>query len=740
LSRSRRLRGVKVLKAVSSTVRLRILDLLFETGALSYTELMSTLKMNPSRDAGRFAYHLKFLLKADLIEPDVKTKKYRLTELGKMIVGVTEEIEKKASKPKRMLVRTSGFALEEFDRSKIADSLIKEANVPADLAQKVARETERRLLKSKTKYLTAPLIREVVNAILIEKGLEEYRHKLTRLGLPVHDVTKILKAKGEALQEKVNVCERTGKAILKEYMLLNMLPRDIADAHLSGSIHLTNLSHWILKPSEIAHDLRFFFQKGLNFEKINSLKHSYPPPKDLESALSTAFTVLLCSAEEVSGEQTLNYFNVFLAPFVRGMNRSEVKEALHLFVSNLNTHVNTVSLGLELAIPDFIAEKQAFGCFGRTVGNYGDFLKESQLIASLLLEVLRDESAHKPLLNPRPVMKIRPEILRDEQAGMLLLQAHLFAAEKGIPHFAICTGKNQHGVFSATGCRLAADFRGDWEIDTLRTGCAGNVAVNLPRVAYEAEKDEVKFFEILRERIEMAVRALDIKYHALKQRGKDLLPFLMQDVDGDLYFRLENASRLICLVGLNEAVEVFHGKSVYGDEQALVCAEKIMRYVLDFTRKIGKRRGKRLLPAVLPNFKASKRLARLDIERFGVAKIRFLGTREKPFYSTITGLSFQSTEALLKRLKAEQRLRLSCVGGCPTVIELGDAKLEPDELVSLTNRIVNEQGLESFTYNRNLTYCTSCRKSWFGLLHKCPSCGATSTLTSLSQVEPLDIT
>jgi len=739
LSRSRQLRGVKVLKAVSSTIRLRILNLLFEKGSLSYTELMSVLKMNPSRDAGRFAYHLKFLLKTDLIEPDVKAKKYRLTELGKTIVGVTEEIEKKAFEPKRMLVRTSRFALEEFDRSKIADSLIKEANVPADLAQKVAREAERRLFKSKTKYLTAPLIREVVNAILIEKGLEQYRHKLTRLGLPVHDVNTILKSKGKALQEKVNVCEKTGKAVLEEYTLLNTLPRDIADAHMSGSIHLNNLSQWLLKPSEIAHDLRFFFQKGLNLEETNSIRHSYPPPENIESALSTTFSVLLYSAEEVSGGQTMDYFNVFLAPFARGMERSEVKEALRLFISNLNKHVDTVSLGLEFAIPDFIAEKQAFGRFGRTVGNYKDFLEESQLVASLLLEVLREESAHKPLLNPRPVIKIRPETLRDEKARELLLQTHLLAAERGVPYFAVCSGKSQHDGFSASGGRLAADFKGDWEIDTLRTGCAGNVTINLPRVAYESKEDEAKFFEILKERVEMAARALEIKYRALKQHGKDLLPFLMQNVDGDQYFRLENASRLICLVGLNEAVEAFHGKSIYEDGQALEFSEKIARYVLDFTRKVGKRRGKRLLPAMLPNFWASMRLARLDIERFGVAKVRFLGTREKPFYSTVSRLTLKNGEIPLERSKNEQKPCLSCVGGHLAIIELGEVEQRPDELVSLTQRIINRHNLWFFTYKRNLTYCMSCKKSWFGLLHKCPSCGATSTLTSFSRTEPLNI-
>src|SRR4030066_1080593 len=191
-----RARGVKVLKAVSSPLRLQILNLLFDKSALSYSELMNQLKMNPSRDAGRFAYHLKFLLKAELVEADVEAKKYYLTDLGKMVLDVADRVEKKAFTPKGMLVRTSHFTLEEFDANKIANSLIKEAKVPAELANKAAKEAEKRLRKSKTKYLTAPLIREVVNAILVEKGLEDYRHKLTRLGMPVFDVNQLIESNG----------------------------------------------------------------------------------------------------------------------------------------------------------------------------------------------------------------------------------------------------------------------------------------------------------------------------------------------------------------------------------------------------------------------------------------------------------------------------------------------------------------------------------------------------------------
>ncbi len=723
-----RVRGVKILKAVSSPLRLQILNLLFDRGPLSYTELMGSLKMNPSRDAGRFAYHLKFLLKADLIEADVEAKKYCLTELGNIVIDVAERIEKKAFKPKGMLVRTSRFAPEEFDANKIANSLIKETKMPAELAQKVAKEAEKWLLKSKTKYLTAPLVREVANAILIEKGLEEYRHKLTRLGLPVYDVTTLIDAKSKTSERSASIHETAGETVLKEYILLNVFPRDIADAHLSGSLHIHGLSSWILKPSEIMHDLRFFFQNGLNLEKINALQPSYPPPKNLESALSIAFNVLLHSAKEIDETQTIDYFNVFLAPFVKGMDFSEIKEALRLFIANINQHVNA-SLGLELTIPDFIADKPAFGPSGKHVGKYADFFEESQILASLIFEIFTEESIRKPLFNPKIILKMRPETFADEKAKAMLLKAHQLASEKGLPYFANMLEKDQkYSVFSSSGFRLKADLNGDWEIDTLRTGCLGYVTINLPRITYESEKDKTKFFEIFRERFEMATRALEIKDRALKQHDKGLLPFLMQSVNGDHYFRLENCSRIINLAGLKEALEAFNEKSIRESEKKLEFAEEIMQNILTYIQKIGRKRGKRLSTAILLDFEASERLVQLDIERYGIAKVRFSGTREKPFYSTISKLILQDGKISPEPSIFERKMR-GLHGGNLTVIDLGEVEHKPDELMSLTKQIFEVYNMEFLTYNRKLTYCVNCKRSWFGLLHKCPSCGSTSTLT-----------
>src|SRR5437879_12340906 len=89
------------------------------------------------------------------------------------------------------------MTIEEFDRTRIARSLVGEARMPQTLADEVAAEAEERLLKFVIVYLSAPLIRELVNIILIERKLEEYRHKLTRLGLPVNDVTLLLREAGQ---------------------------------------------------------------------------------------------------------------------------------------------------------------------------------------------------------------------------------------------------------------------------------------------------------------------------------------------------------------------------------------------------------------------------------------------------------------------------------------------------------------------------------------------------------------
>ncbi len=730
-----RARGVKVLKAVSSPLRLQILNLLFDKGALSYTELMTKLKMNPSRDAGRFAYHLKFLLKANLVEVDSDAKKYYLTDLGKMVIDVADRVEKKAVKPKGMLVRTSHFTFEEFDANKIANSLIREGKMPADEAQKIAKETEKLLVKSKIKYLTAALIREIVNVLLIEKGLEDYRHKLTRVGMPVHEVTSLIEAKPSL--EAGSLLATAGKSVLREYTLLNVLPRDISDAHMSGGLHVNGLSTWVIKPSEVMHDLRFFLQNGIRLDCINPRQHSHEPPQSFQAALNVAFMVFLLAQREVNETQTMDYFNVFLAPYAKGVSPDELKENLRLFLLNVNQQADA-SLGLELAVPDFLVNKRAVTPQAQAGSTYGDCSQEAQLLTSLVLDVIAEESATKPFLNPKLVIKVRPETLTDAASRALLLKAHGLAAEKANSYFVNLTAKTQKSIaFSASGIRLDADLTEDWETDTLRTGCLGYVTINLLRIVRESEKDKTKFFELTKERCEFAMRAIGIKHRAIKQYGKVNLPFLMQGTNGDTYFRLENCSGILNFAGFKDAIEEFTDKP-FSDKESGKLAAELIQTIQTYINKIGRKHGKRIFPAILPSPEASARLAQLDVEKYGVAKVRFSGTRDKPFYVTTRRLGLQAGNFLSvpsEQLEAEKYLKGLNGGGNLSIVDFDGVDVNSEALLKLTESLMENHKFEFLTYNHAVTYCSNCQKSWPGNLHKCPSCSSMGMLVQFDRFD-----
>ena len=720
---------------------MQLLITLVDKGPQSYTDLMKVLKLNPSRDAGRFAYHLKYLLDADLIEPDVDNKEYRLTELGKTMINFTEDIQQQYFQRKKILVRTSRLAMEEFDRNKIVEALSKEANVPIFQAQKIARETEKRLLEFKTKYLTAPLIREMVNAILVEKGLEDYRHKLTRLGLPVYEVNQLIDSTGARSLGAEAIHKAAADAVMEEYTLLNVLPRDIADAHLSGALHIKHLGTWVLKPDQFIHDLRFFLQRGLSRGGINLQEPSYFPPKSVEAAFITASNVLKLAAIEASGEQKIDFFNIFLAPFTMNLSEERIREAIRLFVSNLNQPLFNegsvgASLGIEFVVPDFLKEKEAVGPEGKVVGCYGDYVAESRRLAQLLLEVVLKDDQNKPVFNPSLVIKVRPEVLEDPECVPLLFEAHKVAAETGLPYFANLCPKEQHlASYTSRGFRLAADWREDWELDTLQTGSIDTVIINLPRVMYEAGGKETNFFHLLDEQLEMALRALDIKYRTIKQRAKErMFPFLMQKSDGDQYFRIENAARLVSFVGLNETIQAFFDKPLKLDGETLDFAKKIVSYLSVDIEKYSKRPETRASLAMVPAAEAATRLAELDAEKYGWAKVRAQGTRETPFYTDLVALPLNVDASWKDRLRVEERFHKLTRGGHLAVVPLADIELDPDELLSITREVAANFGVGFYVFNRNLAYCASCQKVSYGKLERCPSCGSVNMLQSFSRI------
>src|SRR5208337_4091248 len=289
----------------------------------------------------------------------------------------------------------------------------------------IAAEAEDRLVRLKTIYLTAPLIREFVNAILIEKKLEEYRHKLTRLGMPVYDVAQLISDAGEKQLSADYVARSSARSVLSEYALLNCLPHKIADAHLSGLIHIANLENWILKPNEVIHDLRYFLKNGLP---------GMVPPETFEGALALIRHALDIDSGEISGEQTAEFFNTVLAPYVYGRSVGDITNALFYFLTSMRRDIASdnpqagVSIAIDLAIPEYLALDDAVGPRGKNHGHYGDFRNEALRLADATLEAFRMMSESRPPLLPHLLVRVDRKTLTDENTKKIAEKAHELSA------------------------------------------------------------------------------------------------------------------------------------------------------------------------------------------------------------------------------------------------------------------------------------------------------------------------
>jgi len=338
------------------------------------------------------------------------------------------------------------------------------------------------------------------------------------------------------------------------------------------------------------------------------------------------------------------------------------------------------------------------------------------LIASLLLDIISKDDKHKPVFNPSLIAKLRPEVLESKECEPLLLKSHKLAAEKGLPYFAnLCAKGQKQASYTATGCRFATDWKKDWELDTLQTGNIDSLIINLPRVSYEARGNQTQFFTLLDEQLEMALRALEIKYQTIKRRSLEgVPPFLMQKADGDYYFRLQNVTRLVSFVGLNETAQSFLGKAIHEDNNALDFAEKIANHLNHNIKKHAKKPETRTLLSMVPNTDAAKRLAELDVESYGWAKVHAQGAREQPFYTDLVAVPLTSEVSWEDRLNIEGKFHRTAPGSHLAIIQLGDSEVDADSLLSATRKIVSTFAVRLYAYNRHLSYCASCQKTFLG--------------------------
>jgi ribonucleoside-triphosphate reductase len=489
---------------------------------------------------------------------------------------------------------------------------------------------------------------------------------------------------------------------LKQYALLHMLPNELADAHLGGDIHIHDLEFFAGRPINcLQHDLRFFIRNGLKVDGTGDHTSVAGPPNHIETLMNHSGEIMLAAQQNMSGGQSMSLWNVFVAPFAHGLPYEKIKQAVQMFIYNLNmayaargSQVPFTSINLEFTVPEFLKEEPAYGPKGRLVGTYGDFEDETRMLQRAFTEVLLDgDSDGKPHLFPNTIYALRKEVLKDEFREDLEL-VHELSSKYGTAYFTNMLPSYRGQMSNYMGCRtsLSDNWTGDWEQDCFRTGNLAYVTLNLPRMAYQS-RDEEEIFEYLDSYLRLSEEILMLRREQAVSCLDDynLLPFLSQELNGERYYRVENSTMSFGFVGLNEMLQSFCGSGIE-DPDSLKLGLKVIDYMNGRAQELKKDTGLRWTIIQTPAESTAYRFAMLDQEKFGKDAVT-QGDVGAYYYTNSSHVPVDTSLNLAEKIRIEEQFHSRTLGGHIFHAFMGESHSDPEALMSLTDKIARKSDI-----------------------------------------------
>ncbi len=674
-STSKRVR--MIFSVMASPNRIDILRILNSKGPLTYSELKSLAGFKSKKESGKFAYHLRKLLRQSLVALNKSERRYTITNLGKLVLSLARQIEERSIiESGKMYVRTSHESIEEFNSHKIIQSLVREGSLPLELAQKITEEVENRIYKYQTTYLTGSLIREMVNSVLLEHGHEEYRNKLARLGLPVFEVQEMLSNVDNVDNGAEGLLYKTGQVVFAEHLLTNTLPKDVADSHLSGDLHISNPGIWSLLPDTLFVNIKELIEDGidlggklLDVSRISSIKNL----DDLTSALSILISLI---SKEASQEIVMDGLTQLLSKYSK--NSSELERKLIGAFATASTSSKYTKLSTLIS-------------FRIQLGS------DTKTINTIL-------SAYKNYAKKTPIPKIG--LLIDYEKGKLsdvsqTISEIIVLGGKVLLSKGSVSNKGITNVTSKNATSLSIKLQ--------------SISINMPRLAFESNKDETYFRARLALLMKpalssMALRKKDIS--DLTRRG--LNPILAKNTQ---YMQRGSTSLVINLVGIRESVFNILG---YQDNKE---GRDILHKVIETAVDVAKKKGKELNEDVsicMTESEGASRFATLDGEKYG--KNSVLKTIETDSYAE--GITLDSAEIANLSTKSEQIVECNRISKILNGGLLVKLIIPSDASVDDIKKIIEKASelTASFKPTKQVPICGECGYKDEKLTDKCPKC------------------
>ncbi|MBM5805781.1 MAG: anaerobic ribonucleoside-triphosphate reductase [Candidatus Verstraetearchaeota archaeon] len=676
-------------------------------------------------------------------------------------------------------VRRSDGVIIPFDKELIVKSLLKETQLVKTLyggtpmkeedARRIADEVEEDIRSMKLRFLSGPLIRELVSVKLLEHGFDKQRNVYTRVGMPLYDVYSIDNSEGYEAKENANLQpnpetfhKKKADFLSKESYLL-MLPSNVADAHLRGDIHIHDLEYWGVRPFCQDWDLRYFFYYGLMPDGTGTHTSVAGPAKHAEVAMLHAAKVLGAAQTNFAGGQGFFNFTVFMAPYLMEMDDRKIHQLAQMFLYEM-TQLYVArggqpvfsSIQIESGVPKVWQEAPVVS-HGKVWKDmrYGDLEGKVHAFANALLdEYMKGDAVGKMFNFPKPEVVQRTRYWNDKSFEDIMIKAAQLSAKFGSTYYdnmipAYRGGEDGVSCFQCCAYAFAEDGRSEsfrrkilFE-DGAHFSMGGMqvVTLNMPRLAYKSGGDEARLPEVLRETMSVAKEAHLLKHRLMKhQFERGLVPFASQRPRGaPPAVDIDNLSHTIGFAGMNEMVEHMTGYQLHEDQSAQRLALKTLIEMDRVRKEYSTETGMKFSIARTPAESSAQRFAVADMIHYtkfarelvkGDLEAALPGYRESRdvpiYYTNGAHVNVAAQVPLYERLAIEQRFFPILKGGDIFHVWLGEVNPDPDALLKLNRRLANESWIGYWSHTKDITMCMSCGYVGGGLNARCPVCGSES--------------
>ena len=524
--------------------------------------------------------------------------------------------------------------------------------------------------------------------------------------------------------------------VSKDIARRKIIPTDILEAHDSGAIHFHDMDY-IIQPmfNCCLVNLEDMLMNGtvINGKKIDT-------PKSFQVACTVTTQIIAQVASGQYGGQSINGIDRILAPFVRksydkilaqvieeqvevyGMEpnmekakeiawnrtRKEVKDGIQTIQYQINTLMTTNG-------------QAPFVTLFMHFDPNSEYAREAALIDEEILKqriqgVKNEANVYITPAFPKLIYVLdEHNITPDAPYYYLTERAAKCTAKRMYPDY-ISAKKMREiydgNVFSPMGCRsfLAPwkDENGNYKFDGRFN--MGVVSLNLPQIGILADGSEEKFFEILDKRLDLAKRALLLRYNLLKDVVSDVSPIHWQHgaiarlKKGEKIGKyLENGYATISLgyIGIYEATRLITGESNTG-EHGRVFALKVIDALHNATESWKKETGLGFGLYGTPAESLTNRFSSLDRARFGLIE----DITDKGYYTNSYHVNVREEINVFDKFKFESDFQKRSTGGCISYAEIPNMTNNIEAVLTMIKYIYDNISYAEF--NTKSDYCHEC--------------------------------